>query len=534
MKKLLLLLPAVLISSGCGQIIKDFKAGFTPGGNQGITAKKLVPAEVDVTKYKKIAVFDFEGNGGKDVAELMEIALQNVRIDEQPFFEMITRSKMMKLLTEQRLGLTGLIDPDKATKIGKISGIQAIVTGRVRAYGVQDSNYSKQVTRYQGNRQYKENVPCQARSAYVDFTVNFLDAQTGQIMASSSADGQLVGDACRGTGDLGEILAKALTDAMFQSVKKQTENVKIVDMDIPARMQKGASDLAISSFVKKITPSYQLVPIVILEGDYAGFSASFKEKPQTEKLVQINYEVGYKYGIRGQWEDAIKQWEKILEIDPLRPAATYNIGVAFEMMGDLQIAEKQFKAAADMRPDDLFFDALARVRNSIAERNKAAQKKTRAITRAGYEMTTTGDLSSQTDKKSINESLKSSSVNNNANTVIEQSPPQTTQKLETIRIKAGPDVPVKLLPARGSKTIFIVKGGEELEKFQESRGWVKIKFIENNNSQEGWIQKSCFEESGGKSRGKAKAPGQTAGSISGTDSKKDSKQKKEIKKISPL
>jgi len=535
MKKLLLLILVVLFTAtGCGQIIKDIKAGFKEGfgGKEGISAKKLVPAEVDVSKYRKIAVFDFDGQGGKDIAEWMEIALQNVRIDDQQFFEMITRSRMMKLLAEQRLGLTGLIDPDKAAKIGKISGVQAIVTGRVTTYGVKDSNYSKQVTRYQGNRQYKENVPCQARSAYVDFTVNFIDAQSGQIMASSSADGQLVGDACQGTGDLGELMAKMITDAIFQSVQKQTDNVKVVGMDIPPRMLKGAAGLAIDQFVRKITPAYQLVPIVILEGDYGGFSASFKEKPQTEKLVQVNYEVGYKYGIRGQWEDAIKQWEKILEIDPLRPAAIYNIGIAFEMMGDMQIAEKQFKSAADIRPDDLFFDALARVRNTIAERHKAAQQKSRSITRARNDMASARDQGGPIEKKPTDDQPKSTG-NTNSKGSLQAPTAQGGQKGEPLRTKAGPDIPVKFLPTSDSKTISMIKGGEEIEKMQESRAWIKIKFMENSNSQEGWINKS-YIEGYGKPAGTKKNINRPTSPKIAPDPKKEPEQKKEPKKFSPL
>jgi tetratricopeptide (TPR) repeat protein len=524
----------LIICSGCGQIIKDIKAGFGQGfgGKEGISSKKLVPAEVDVSKYRKIAVFDFDGQGGKDIAEWMEIALQNVRIDDQQFFEMITRSRMLKLLAEQRLGLTGLIDPDKAAKIGKISGVQAIVSGRVTTYGVKENKYSKQTTRYQGNRQYNVNVPCNALSAYVDFTVNFLDAQNGQIMASSSADGQLVAEECQGGGDLSELMAKMITDAIFQSIQKQTDNVKVVKMDIPPRMLKGAADLAIKSFVNKITPSYLSVPIVILEGDYGGFSASFKEKPQTEKLVQVNYEVGYKYGIRGQWEDAIKQWEKILETDPQRPAAVYNIGVAFEMMGDLQIAEKQFKTAADMRPDDLFFDALARVRNSIAERNKAAQKKARAVTRVRNDMTSARDQGGAIEKNPADDQPKPTGTTNSKGSL---EPPTTQggQKGEALRTKAGPDIPVKILPASGSKTISRIKGGEEIEKIQESRAWIKIKFMENNNSQEGWINKTFIEGYEKPTGRKTNINRPTSPKIA-PEPKNQPEQKKEPKKFSPL
>jgi tetratricopeptide (TPR) repeat protein len=521
MKNILLLLLSgvLLVGYGCANVISQLSK---IGKGSEITVKKMVPAPVDVSKYKKIAVFDFEGNGGKDIAEWMEIALQNVRTDERPFFEMITRSKMMRLLQEQRLGLTPFIDPDKAAKIGKISGVQAIVTGRMTAYGVQDSNYSKQVTRTRNNQQYRENVPCKGRSAYVDFTVNFLDAQTGQIMASSSADGQMVAEQCQGEADLSQALAKMITDAMFQSIQKRTENVKVVSMDLQPRMLKGAANLAIDLFVKKITPSYQMVPITMLEGDYSGFSGAFKVKPESEKLVKIYYEVGYKYGIRGQWEDAVKQWEKVLEIDPQRPAAIYNIGVAFEMTGDIFLAEKQYKTAVEIKPEDLFFDALARVRKSIEERKKFVPQPGNPPGRKEQPPLTKERPSADPEQKS-NPDLKP--IPPNEQNGKEKSIPEPKEGLNPpVRIKVASS-DVKAVRLNRAKALYTLKRGEEAEKLEEKGDWLKVRVVSNNNEVIGWVLKyDCEGYSKKQKKGKQNVP-----------TKKGAPQKQNgVKKISPM
>jgi len=469
----------LLLSYGCGNIIAQLKK--MGGDDSSITAKKLVPAEVDVSKFKKIAILDFEGRGGKEVSEWMENAFQNVRVGESPFFEVINRSKMMKLFAEQRLSLTGFVDANQAAKIGKISGTQAIVVGRVSSYRVADNRYTKEVTEYKDKRKYTRNVQCQVRDAYVDFTVSFMDSQTGQIIASTSAEGQYVGDSCKAVGSVGDLLANAL----FGSIKKETENYKIVNIDSGDRMIKGAAMLAIEQFVKKITPHYEVVPISILNGDPSDFASVFKEKPAIEKQIDVYYDTGYKYAVRSQWEDAIKQWEKILEIENRRPAATYNLGVAFEMTGDLFLAEKQFKTAVEISPDDLFFDALARVRKSIDERKKIAQQTGKSVGRVKDQsaMAQGGSSSISEQKIAAEQKLMSSDdVKDKGQTV------QTPKNDSIYKIKSASSQ-VRNLPQNKAKIIATLKEGKDVVKLEEKGDWLKVRVVNNNSEIEGWIIK---------------------------------------------
>lgn len=502
MKNFLLILFAsmALFTYGCGDMIAQLsKIGK---GDPAITAKKLVPAEVDVSKFKKIAILDFEGRGGKEIADWMENAIQNVRIGDTPFFDVINRSKMMKLLAEQRLSLTGFVDADQAAKIGKISGTQAIVVGRVSAFRVADNRYTKEVTEYKNNREYTRHVPCQVRDAYVDFTVSFMDSRTGQIMASTSAEGQYVGDSCKIVGSAGDLLANAL----FGSIKKETENYKIVNIDSGDRMIKGAAMLAIEQFVKKITPHYEVVPISILNGDAGDFISAFKEKPAVEKQIDAYYDTGYKYSIRSQWEDAIKQWEKILEIENRRPAAVYNLGVAFEMTGDLFLAEKQFKMAVEIRPDDLFFDALARVRKSIDERKKIAQQVPGIQRRSP----------SIPEPKPPNEQKPIPPNDGKNNEPFVEAPKKGSGNL--VKIKSV-TVKVRKIRSNKAKVLATLKEGDEVERMDEKGDWLKVRFENEGTEMEGWIIKYECE-------GYSKNP------------QKDKKQitpgKKKTKKVSPL
>ena len=85
---------------------------------------------------KKIAVIEFsdlEGNVtqfGKYLAE--ELITRLFRTKK---FEVVERQLLNKVLSEQKLGITGLIDDESAISIGKILGVDAIVSGSITDLG---------------------------------------------------------------------------------------------------------------------------------------------------------------------------------------------------------------------------------------------------------------------------------------------------------------------------------------------------------------------------------------------------------------
>lgn len=89
-------------------------------------------------KKTKIAVLDFELRGdsfktsgmGGIVAEWFTTTLvQDGR------FEVVERALLQKIIEEQKLGMTGLIDETSSTQLGKILGVKTIITGSVLQIG---------------------------------------------------------------------------------------------------------------------------------------------------------------------------------------------------------------------------------------------------------------------------------------------------------------------------------------------------------------------------------------------------------------
>ncbi len=83
---------------------------------------------------EKIAVLDFEFHGeqqlrgvtGAIVAEAFTTALV-----KDGRFEVVERALLVKIIEEQKLGQTGLIDTNTTVELGKILGVNIIISGRI-------------------------------------------------------------------------------------------------------------------------------------------------------------------------------------------------------------------------------------------------------------------------------------------------------------------------------------------------------------------------------------------------------------------
>ena len=79
-----------------------------------------------------VAILDFQASTpanpdlGREIGEALTAILSG-----EDGFRLVDRASMAKTLSENQLNLTGLVNPDEATKIGKLTGAKILVTGRV-------------------------------------------------------------------------------------------------------------------------------------------------------------------------------------------------------------------------------------------------------------------------------------------------------------------------------------------------------------------------------------------------------------------
>jgi len=126
----------------------------------------------------RVAVMDFDnkaqygdwriGHGASDM-----LATELVKMGK---YSVIERNKLASLLKEQDFGSSGRIDPTTAVKIGKVLGVDFVVTGAVTEYGQSSS----------GGGGGGVHVGKKGYHAAVD--VRIINAATGEIVFADSAE----------------------------------------------------------------------------------------------------------------------------------------------------------------------------------------------------------------------------------------------------------------------------------------------------------------------------------------------------------
>lgn len=133
---------------------------FLGGGTASANKKRIAVASFENhTQYKEV---------GSGVADLFVVELV-----KNKNFEVIERSKLNQVLSEQRLGATGVISEESAAKLGKLLGLDYLVFGSV--------------TGIQGSKQNILGVVTQKIS--VTMSMRLVDATTGSIILADSAEG---------------------------------------------------------------------------------------------------------------------------------------------------------------------------------------------------------------------------------------------------------------------------------------------------------------------------------------------------------
>jgi curli biogenesis system outer membrane secretion channel CsgG len=124
----------------------------------------------------RAAVLDFQNktpNGGWAVGQGASDMLATEIVKSRKF-RVIEREKLKSILKEQGLSLSGAIDPSTAVKVGRLLGVEYIITGAVTEYGQSRSGASGRDVRV-GKTGYH---------AAVD--VRIVSATTGEIVFADS------------------------------------------------------------------------------------------------------------------------------------------------------------------------------------------------------------------------------------------------------------------------------------------------------------------------------------------------------------
>jgi len=328
MKKLLIV-PFLLMLVSCA-------------GAPVVTFQTIKPPEINIGDVSKIAVAEFEGpEGSGELAayKLTEYLVQTNR------FTVLEREKIDKILQEQGLSMTGVIDQNSAVEIGKLLGVDALIFGNVTAYKCEDEEGTRKVKKKVGTGKYKK--------------VKRKNIFTGKEYWAEE-----------------EIMKTVLVDEHYK-IRKGVVSVNFKVVDVKTGKLLAVKSLTVNKEYKSVEgrgniPAREEVLNTLLSQvmeKFAGMIAPIKITV-TRKLEKGSEYVnrGVDFAVNGLWDMAIKSWKEGLKVEPTNPAIYYNLGVAYEKMGDFISAGEMYKKAVELNPKKLYMEALKRV-NAILQKS---------------------------------------------------------------------------------------------------------------------------------------------------------------------
>lgn len=343
-----------------------------------VTVKVLRPPDLDLKGIEKIAVADFQGPGwsGSQAASML-----TAKLFDAGRFQIVEREKLAGVLEEQALSLSGVVDKQSAAEVGKILGVDAIVYGEVTSYQTGDPIEGSKFRKVVKSGEYKKeevvsDQPYRVRTATVGIGFRIVDVNTGQLkMARTGSASIRPEDELSGvrkalyvlTGMVVISAAIAVLSKVLSQEKPEEgeDEERASPFPPPAEVpppppppllpeDEILNDLmgeVVDAFVTQIAPHYEMVTRTLEEDG---------------GLVKM----GVEYAQNGLWKKARVAWKEAIRLSPDDDLAHYNLGVAYEVQGELRLAAEEYEKALSIKPREPYMRALVNVRELIKEQER--------------------------------------------------------------------------------------------------------------------------------------------------------------------
>lgn len=152
--------------------------------------KPLPNSVIIPTEQVNAGVIKFENRAGGwgDLGEELRIRVES-ELTNREGIQVFTRSRLDAVLQEQRLCAIGLCDPGSAAQIGRLTGVNKLVTGVILAATsqVKSAQICKEIQLLPPA--CKRSVPGSELQIEIEAQIQILNAQTGQIEVSERMSG---------------------------------------------------------------------------------------------------------------------------------------------------------------------------------------------------------------------------------------------------------------------------------------------------------------------------------------------------------
>ena len=344
----LLVLSLSILSTGCAQKIR---------------IKALNPAEVgEMASKKKVAISNFK-NDTVGLSGKIESQIAKQKLDRKRYFTVLSRKDMAKVIAEQKLQSSELMDESTSAKVGKLIGAQAIINGDIASANAESSSYmedrEKCLSYYKDGsgcaryRYYK--VKCNTTQATVSANINIINVETGAIIYGDTLSKEYSADSCKaGKTNLGLITLEGAPKQILS--KKQALN-------------RLASQIA-AEFVYKLTPNYIYFTVSLIDS----IELENVTDAQSHKLEVA---LAYIKGEAPRYDKAKRILQELMDdLDGRSYAVAYDYGVVSEATGDFDKAKELYTIADELtvEPVPEINLAMSRIDSLIEKRDEARKQ----------------------------------------------------------------------------------------------------------------------------------------------------------------
>lgn len=243
-----------------------------------------------------------------------------VRGVKTDFYQVIEREQLKKILSEQRLSLSGALDEGSAAEVGKVLGLDVIIMGNV-SYTSTDKKGASLLSLTTTSNSY-----CLKRTTTVRGTMKIVSVKTAQIIGTKNAQFSMSDNKC---------------DAQVTALKKPEEYAQILFKSM-AR-----------SFTDYFAPGYQFMAFELEKVKLKEFKNQGKEA-----LDFIE---------NGDLDRAFPIVHAMFEADSYNPKAAYNLGALYEMVGAYKEANEYYGIAYELDfSNDKYRAATERASSGLA------------------------------------------------------------------------------------------------------------------------------------------------------------------------
>ncbi len=321
-------------------LILFFVTLFMSACSQKVTIRALEPASVDrIATTKKISIAPFR-NDRVGLSTKIEANLAKYSLDDEAYFTIVSRNDFQKIIKEQKIQNSGLIDQDTVVEVGSLIGAEAIISGNVGRAVSTDTNFYEERIRC-GDKKCKQmivySVICKKRLTSLSAEIRIVDVLYGDIIYAD----------------------KLKKTKSYKRCSDDSRTIPSTEMTA----QNLASSIA-NSFTYKLLPHYRSFHVALLEDPDLDYT------DEQEDLLEFSLE----YIEQSRYDKAQKLLFDLIDSTAQQSYVPfYNLGVIKEAEGHYIEAQEYYGVADGLMVEPVaeISNAYLRIQRLIVKRNKA-------------------------------------------------------------------------------------------------------------------------------------------------------------------